>query len=307
MPDSQPLNRTWLAFADLLVRSREIMSPRQRITFESHLSSYFDALVVEAGNRENNRIPDIDAYCDLRRDTGPALPLLDLVEHTEQVSLPQSFRASRLFGRILDVTADLGSWINDVFSISKELDRGDCHNLVLVIRHAADVSLTNATSMANRPHQRTPALVGRSRIGTGRMVCHDEHADGGQASDPTLGTGDARFPTPQRLVHPSQPVFRHGNTAMTSDVNLTPSIPIAPGRLPLVGHMASFLRDPLGFLTSMQDVGGIVRVLLAARPIHVVTAPELVYELLTRHASTCVRGAMHDAIRANFGAGMLAI
>jgi cytochrome P450 len=94
---------------------------------------------------------------------------------------------------------------------------------------------------------------------------------------------------------------------MTSDVNLTASVPTAPGRWPLVGHLVSFLRDPLGFLTSMQDVGGIVRVLLVARPIHVVTAPELVYELLTRHASTCVRGAMHDAIRVNLGAGMLAI
>jgi hypothetical protein len=147
-PDSQPLSRTWHAFAGLLARSREIMSSQQRSTFEFHLSSYLDALVVEAGNRENNRIPDIDSYCALRRDTGPALPLLDLIEHTEKVCLPEVFRASPLFGRILGTTADLGSWINDVFSVSKELDRGDCHNLVLVIRHATGMSLIDATSTA---------------------------------------------------------------------------------------------------------------------------------------------------------------
>jgi cytochrome P450 len=85
------------------------------------------------------------------------------------------------------------------------------------------------------------------------------------------------------------------------------SAPTAPKRLPLLGHAVPFLSDPLGFLASMRDVGDVVQVYLLARPIHVVVGPELVHELLTRHARTCVRGSMHETIRAHFGAGLLAI
>jgi hypothetical protein len=144
----QSLLRTREAFADLMARTRAIMTDWQSRMFVFHLESYFKALVTEAVNREHDAIPDVRSYCVLRRDTGPARPLLDLVEHTEGIRLPQSFHGSALFGRLMDAAADVAGWINDVFSVSKEQDRGEFHNLVLVLAHAVEIDLVTAVRLA---------------------------------------------------------------------------------------------------------------------------------------------------------------
>jgi hypothetical protein len=147
-PSDRSLVPTRDAFADLMARTGEIMTSRQSRTFVHHLESYFEALVAEAVNRECGLFPDVKAYCALRRDTGPALPLLDLVEHAEAVCLPRSFRGSRLFRDLMDASADVAGWINDVFSAAKERDRGDFHNLVLVIQHAGGTDIVQALRLA---------------------------------------------------------------------------------------------------------------------------------------------------------------
>ncbi len=144
----QSLCRTREAFADLMIRTGGVMTDWQSKMFGFHLESYFDALVAEAVNRENGSVPDVVSYCALRRDTGPALPLLDLIEHTEGILLPRSFHGSSLFDRLMAGAADIAGWINDVFSAWKERDRGDFHNLALVIQHANGIDLPAATRLA---------------------------------------------------------------------------------------------------------------------------------------------------------------
>jgi hypothetical protein len=165
------LHRTREAFADLMTRTREIMTDWQCRTFVFHLESYFAALVTEAVNREHDAIPDVVSYCALRRDTGPALPLLDLIEHTEGIRLPRSFHGSPLFGHLMGAAADVAGWINDVFSASKEAARGDFHNLVLVLQHSGAVDMVQAARQTiNMIAERlqlmnlaTPALEGWCR------------------------------------------------------------------------------------------------------------------------------------------------
>jgi hypothetical protein len=147
-PGQGSLHRTRQAFADLMARTCEIMADWQLRMFIFHLESYFEALVTEAANREHDAIPDLHSYCALRRNTGPAPPLLDLIEHTEGIRLPQTFHGSPLFERLLAAAADVAGWINDVFSVDKEQDRGDFHNLLLVIAHAEDVDLVSAARSA---------------------------------------------------------------------------------------------------------------------------------------------------------------
>jgi hypothetical protein len=144
---NQSLCRTRDAFADLMVRTGKIMMDWQAQMFLLHLESYFRALVAEAANREHGSIPDVESYCELRRDTGPALPLLDLVEHAEGILLPRSFHGSPLFDHLMGAAADVAGWINDVFSASKERDRGDFHNLVLVTQHANKTDIIRATQL----------------------------------------------------------------------------------------------------------------------------------------------------------------
>lgn len=65
------------------------------------------------------------------------------------------------------------------------------------------------------------------------------------------------------------------------------SVPRAPGRLPLIGHVWPLARNALGFVTSLRDTGDLVRVDVGTMPVYFVNSPALVNELLvTRGAAS---------------------
>jgi cytochrome P450 len=84
-------------------------------------------------------------------------------------------------------------------------------------------------------------------------------------------------------------------------------VPVPPRRWPGLGHIPAMMSDPLGFLTGLAGFGGVVRLQLATRPIYVVTAPDLVHQLLTAHAGACPRSGVHTSARRYFGEGLLMI
>ncbi|MFJ3219609.1 hypothetical protein ACIPLC_27280 [Kitasatospora sp. NPDC086801] len=47
---------------------------------------------------------------------------------------------------------------------------------------------------------------------------------------------------------------------IVKDVRPLPSVPLAPGALPVIGHAHRFLRDPLGFLMSLPADSGLVSI-----------------------------------------------
>lgn len=82
------------------------------------------------------------------------------------------------------------------------------------------------------------------------------------------------------------------------------SVPAAPGRIPLAGHLWALWREPLGFLRSLADVGELVRVDLGPMPVYVVTTPVLQQQMLTTHAASFARGRIYDRARSLFGNGL---
>ncbi|MFE1883640.1 hypothetical protein [Streptomyces diastatochromogenes] len=56
--------------------------------------------------------------------------------------------------------------------------------------------------------------------------------------------------------------------------------PLAPGALPVVGHLRQLLTDPTGFLTSLPAHGDLVEIRLGPRPTYVLCGPELVSQVL---------------------------
>ncbi|WP_433633418.1 cytochrome P450 [Nocardia sp. CA-120079] len=56
-------------------------------------------------------------------------------------------------------------------------------------------------------------------------------------------------------------------------------VPTAPGRLPLVGHSPRALRDAPGFVTSLADLGPIVRLRFGQKTGYLLTTPDLVREV----------------------------
>ncbi|MET7621314.1 cytochrome P450 [Streptomyces sp. NPDC005408] len=82
------------------------------------------------------------------------------------------------------------------------------------------------------------------------------------------------------------------------------SVPRAPGAVPLLGHALKLWRDPLGFLKSLREHGGLVRVDLGTMPMIVITSAELVHEVMVKQARSFEKGRFFDRLRPLAGNGL---
>jgi cytochrome P450 len=81
--------------------------------------------------------------------------------------------------------------------------------------------------------------------------------------------------------------------------------PVAPGKLPLIGHAVSLWRDPQRFLRSLPPIGGVVRVHLGLWPVYFLTTSELVHEMLVTQGRHTDRGRSFEKLRPIFGNGLM--
>lgn len=147
------------SLSDLLGRTEEVMAPVQFHELLTHVDDYFTSLVVESDYRARGVLPGVEAYIRLRRDTGPVLPLLDFVEQAESVRLPARFYGTPQYTEMIGCAADIASWINDLCSVSKELDRPDAYNLVVLLHRLERKSLQDAAAETlDRIEQRVKSL-----------------------------------------------------------------------------------------------------------------------------------------------------
>lgn len=81
-------------------------------------------------------------------------------------------------------------------------------------------------------------------------------------------------------------------------------VPVAPGRLPLLGHTLPMLRRRWKFTTSLRQHGDIVVVDLGTMRTYFVTSPQLVQELLVTKGQLFRKGALFDKFLPFFGNGL---
>ncbi|MET7490294.1 cytochrome P450 [Streptomyces sp. NPDC005538] len=81
---------------------------------------------------------------------------------------------------------------------------------------------------------------------------------------------------------------------MTTDPQV---IPIAPGRLPLIGHALPLMRDRLAFLQRLRAYGPIVRITVGPKEVTVVNAPDLIQEMLTVKADEFTKGLLFEKLK----------
>ncbi|MEU7784705.1 cytochrome P450 [Amycolatopsis sp. NPDC049159] len=77
-----------------------------------------------------------------------------------------------------------------------------------------------------------------------------------------------------------------------------------PGRWPVLGHTVPLLRDPLKLFTSLPAHGEVVKLHLGPLPVHVVTTPELAWQVLATDADKFDKGLVFDKMRPLFGDGL---
>ncbi len=82
------------------------------------------------------------------------------------------------------------------------------------------------------------------------------------------------------------------------------SAPVAPGGLPLFGHLLPLLRDPLAFLTSLPAHGDLVQIRLGPAAATVVCDPELTRQVLIDDRTFDKGGPLFSRLREVLGDGL---
>ncbi|MFI2370336.1 cytochrome P450 [Streptomyces sp. NPDC018833] len=90
-----------------------------------------------------------------------------------------------------------------------------------------------------------------------------------------------------------------------TQVNQSRTAAVAPGRLPVLGHVLQLWRRPIAFLESLRTYGDVVRLDVATWPVHVLTSPELIQTVLVGDAKNFGRGRIFEKLRPLFGNGLV--
>ncbi|QLL06591.1 cytochrome P450 [Mycobacterium vicinigordonae] len=81
--------------------------------------------------------------------------------------------------------------------------------------------------------------------------------------------------------------------------------PVAPGRLPVLGHLGALARDPLGYMARLRSVGDVVAIHLGPRVAYLVTSHDLVRDMMTSQSESFTRGALFERAGKALGQGLL--
>ncbi|MFI6083025.1 cytochrome P450 [Streptomyces sp. NPDC051217] len=81
---------------------------------------------------------------------------------------------------------------------------------------------------------------------------------------------------------------------MTTSMNIPP---IAPGKLPLIGHAVPLIKDRLAFVQSLRAHGPIVRITVGPKTMTVVNSAELIHQMLTSQADEFTKGLLFEKLK----------
>lgn len=132
------------ALTDLSVRTRERLSPALHGRLNRHLDLFFQGFAEESENRFRGTPPGIDSFTQTRRLSVGMEFGFDLVELSLSTEVPEDIYETGFFRRMVEAASDVVAWQNDLHSVPLDIKRGDFHNVVIVMQHAAGISLTEA-------------------------------------------------------------------------------------------------------------------------------------------------------------------
>lgn len=126
---------------------------------------FLEARHIQAIHRQNNVIPSIEKYIDIRRDSSAFKPLFDFIEYTLQVDFPEEVMEHPVVQSLKESANDFCTWANvrkrsthfirisltrtdwqDIYSYNKEQACGDSYNLVVLFMKQYDSQLQNAVN-----------------------------------------------------------------------------------------------------------------------------------------------------------------
>ncbi len=137
---------------DIWRRFSLIASPEWLGRFAKNFRDTIEANVWESYNRVNQVVPDLQTYIAKRALTNGFFWCQDVSELLDRISLPPEVLQSKAVRQLAQTTSNVCGWFNDIVSLHKELDHGDIHNLVLILRHHRQLDLQTALNHAVEMH-----------------------------------------------------------------------------------------------------------------------------------------------------------
>jgi hypothetical protein len=121
-------------FRDIWLRSTAGTPGGWRLRFRAHWRAYLAAHEGEAHHRNADRLPTLEQFLDVRRETIGVRPCLDFTERCGGYALPDDLHDSSALREMREITGDVVIFVNDIISLVKELAAGDVNNSVVVHR-----------------------------------------------------------------------------------------------------------------------------------------------------------------------------
>lgn len=141
-PSDTPFVR---GLSDLWLRTQPKVTCQWKSRFVAHLSDHLTSLIWEAETKTNQILPDVATYLRMRQRTSGIDAYVDLLEILDSVSLPASVHNSLPVQQLKCMVNNITSWANEVLSLEKELNQGDCLlNLVWLYHRNERVSMKEA-------------------------------------------------------------------------------------------------------------------------------------------------------------------
>lgn len=146
--DAPHLTALW----DVARRLREQRDTAWRQRFITCVREAFAASLWESRNRQLGLVPTESDYRYWRPFGGGVFCYFTLIELAEDITLPPFVRDHPIIRELTQRANYVICWANDIFSLPKELARGDVHNLVYVVHRERRVSLDDAVSYVAEQH-----------------------------------------------------------------------------------------------------------------------------------------------------------
>lgn len=86
--------------------------PGVQARFKESLGLFFEAVNVQAADRDSDIIPDLESYINVRRDTSGCKPVFDLIEYALRIDLPDHVVNHPVIKALNQGTNDLVTWSN---------------------------------------------------------------------------------------------------------------------------------------------------------------------------------------------------
>ncbi|CAG8487292.1 16173_t:CDS:1 [Cetraspora pellucida] len=135
-----------IALWDVWSRMKKITSEKWQLKFRNTVLLYFDACYLNALNKRSHNLPNsVEEYSKIRRHSGAVMTSFNLIEPLLEIQISQN---NIDLQNLVNYCNDHICFINDLYSLKKELTKGEVDNIIVILQHSNHYSLREAIDHA---------------------------------------------------------------------------------------------------------------------------------------------------------------